>query len=137
MKRLIILSALTILLCSCHNLDEKIKGGWVVDQAYYNNKVVIWDLYTNSLNLKDNNNCELPPINRLSERSPDETIGKWKLYKENGKLYLQINTTNKIFNRTFEIQKLRKEKDTISWGDLLKMTILSDSLKMECTKAIF
>lgn len=137
MKKIFTLIIFTYFIVSCNDIEKQIQGSWVVDQAYYDDEPVLWDLYTNSFDLKDNNICDLPPINRFSERSSEEVIGTWVTFKENGKSYIKINSTNSIFNRTFQIHNLRKVQDTVSWGYLLKMTISSDSLKMDCTKALY
>lgn len=130
---------LTIILSfySCNNDNKQIKGGWLVHQAYYNNKPVIWDLYGNNINLRTDNTCLLPEINNFQNRTNDEGIGTWKIFKQDGKQYLEIQTTNKIFRRTFEVYNLRKVQDSVSLGYFMKMTLLSDSLKLECTKIIF
>jgi hypothetical protein len=36
-----------------------------------------------------------------------------------------------------EIRNLRKVQDRDSWGHLMKMTLVSDSLKLDCTRAIY
>lgn len=133
---LIILFA-CLFLISCNTLEDKLEGGWVVDQAYYHDEPVRWDLYGNGLGLREDNTCKLPPINMRSKRTPEEEKGTWKAFEENGKTYLQINTENWIFDRTFEVINLRKVQDTVSFGYLMKMTLTADSLKMDCTKALY
>lgn len=129
-------SILMITLISCNSLEDKLAGGWAVDQAYYNNEPVIWDLYSNGLSLKEDNTCTLPPINTRSMRTIEEEKGTWQVYVDKNKIYLQINTGNRIFNRTFEVTNLREEQDPESLGNLLRMTLKADSLKLDCTKAL-
>lgn len=136
MKRLIfvfILAGISFISCERGN-HKKIIGAWVIDQAYYNNEPVIWDLYHNSIDLNGNHTCELPPI---SSRNPGEEFGQWELSNDNDYDYLKINTENRIFNRTFKIHDLREVKDSVSWGFLMKMTLTADSLKLDCTKALY
>ncbi len=125
-----------IILVSCNPLENKLEGSWAVDQAYYNDEPVIWDLYSNVIILHENNTCDLPMID-WEDRHTSKEKGTWNVYKKEGKPYLNINTPNKIFNRTFEIYNLREVRDSVSWGYLMKMTLAADSLKMDCTKALY
>lgn len=108
----------------------------MVDQAYYHNEPLIWNLYSNGFDLKKDNTCILP-ISDFSHRHTDKETGTWRAFKKNNKSFIEINTTNDIFNRTFEVKKLRKVQDTVSWGYLMKMTLIADSLKLDCTKALY
>lgn len=138
MKNLTHLSLLTFLLIlsGCNELEEKLIGSWVVDQAYYHDEPVMWDLYSNGFSLNENHTATLP-ISNWEDRHTDKEKGTWKAFKENGAAYLKIDTKNPIFGRTFEIQDLRRVQDSISLGYLMKMTLVSDSLKMVCTKALY
>jgi hypothetical protein len=127
---------LTLFLVSCNNLDNQLKGGWVVDQAYYNNEPVVWDLFGNGFDLNNDYTCVLPVYNSW-DRNTVKQKGTWTTYKDKNILHLKILTTNQLFNRDFQILRLRKIKDKESLGSLLKMTIVSDSLKMDCTKALY
>ena len=136
--KIISLIFLTCFLCAaCNSLEEKLEGGWVVDQAYYHDEPVRWDLYTNAFDLNEDYTCELPPINRRSERTLEEQRGTWETFQKNDSTYLQIKTENRIFDRTFRVQNLRKVRESVSWGYLIKMTLIADSLKMDCTKALY
>lgn len=75
MKLPLVITLSPILITSCNSLADKIEGGWVIDQAYYHNRPVVWNLYNNALELNADGNCYLPPINRRSERSKEEEIG--------------------------------------------------------------
>lgn len=125
-----------LFLIACNSLENKLEGGWVIDKAYINNKKVIWDLYTNSLNLKNDNKCTLP-YDKWEHKNTAKQKGSWKAFNKNDTLYLKITTKNKYFNRTFRIKNLRKVRDSVSLGLLMKMTLVSDSLKLKCTKAIY
>lgn len=61
----IILFLAFVILVSCNPLENKLEGGWVVDQAYYNDEPVIWDLYGNAIILNKNNTCDLPMIGKI------------------------------------------------------------------------
>ncbi len=136
MKKILIFTIIIFTLASCNELEKKVQGGWVVDQAYYHDEPVLWDLYSNGIGLNKDNKCNLP-ISDWADRHTDREKGTWKVSKKNGTPYLKINTTNKIFNRTFEIHNLRKVQDTVSWGYLMKMTLTADSIKLDCTKALY
>lgn len=137
MKRPLRFATLILLtLTACNTLEKEIQGGWVVDQAYYNNEPLIWNMYGNGVNFKQDNTCILPAINDLQTRTKEEREGKWDVSKKDDKSYLKITTSNEVFNRTFEIHNLRKVQDSVSWGHLMKMTLIADSLKLECTKAL-
>jgi len=133
---LIILLA-CLFLISCNQLENKLEGTWAIDQAYYHDEPVRWDLYTNALGLNENNTCNLPPINSRPKRTPNEEKGTWQAFEEKDKAYLEIDTENRIFDRTFEVHNLRKVQDSVSLGYLMKMTLVADSLKLDCTKALY
>lgn len=128
---------LTVVVFACNPLEKKIEGGWVVDQAYYHDEPVLWNLYGNGLGLNKDYTCNLPLVNEREVRTPEEVKGTWKVFEENGKTYLEINTENWIFSREFEVTNLRKVQDSVSFGYLMKMTLKADSLKMDCTKALY
>lgn len=127
---------LTLSVFACNPLEKKLEGGWVVDQAYYHNEPVLWDLYSNGFDLKPDHSCHLP-IDNWDDRNTVKQTGIWTAFEEKGKIYLRIKTENRIFNREFEVTNLRKVQDTVSFGYLMKITIQADSLKMDCTKALY
>lgn len=135
MKSCTLLIIVSLILNGCSGMDEKIQGGWVVDKAFYNDQRVVWNLYSNGFSLKSDNTCSLP-ISDWSHRNSAYETGSWKFFKKNGKCFIEINTINEVFNRTFEIQEFKKTQDTVSLGFLYKMTLASDSLRLKCTKAI-
>ena len=137
MKKIFILITISIFIVSCNRVEKEVQGGWVIDQAYYYDEPVIWDLYGNGMSLRKDKTCHLPAISEFHERTPEEETGTWKVFKKDNISYLEIKTHNWIFNRTFEIQNLRKVQDSISWGYLMKMTLMSDSLKLDCTRPIY
>lgn len=137
MKKTSFILFCVLLFTSCNELEKKVQGGWVIDQAYYHNEPVRWDLYNNSLSLNKDNSCDLPPISGFRERKPEEMIGTWQAYTQNDTSYLQINSENWIFDRTFKINNFRKVRDSVSWGYIMKMTLTADSLKLDCTKALY
>ena len=67
----------------------------------------------------------------------DEMNGTWKIFKEKKKLYLKISTKNTVFNRKFEVQNLRRERDERTGGYWVKMTLEADSLKIDCARAVY
>jgi hypothetical protein len=121
---------------SCDSLDNEIAGSWVIDNLNYSNIDADGNLYSNGFNLRDDHTCDLPIWNWSDRHSPVEK-GKWKVYHENDKTYLEISSINSLFNRNFEITNLSKVLDSASFGYLLKMTLVADSLRMECTRSLY
>jgi len=134
-KKATLIICTAVLLIACEGLEDKVEGGWVIDRAYYNDEPVIWDLYTNGFDLREDNTCVLP-ISDWAPRDTHKETGSWEAFKGKGKSYIEISTPNTLFNRTFEVQNLRKVQDMVSRGYLMKMTLVADSLKMDCTKAM-
>ncbi len=120
-----------LVLNSCNTIEDEIQGEWVFDQAYYNNEPVFWDLCTNGMSLSKDGTCDLPPLNY------DDSKGIWKVIKKNNTIILSIETNNEIFNRNFRVSKLGKVHYPKKRACLIKMTLLSDSLKLECTKIAY
>jgi hypothetical protein len=127
-KMTFFLILMTILYTACNKFKNELTGGWLIENVYYNNKPVIYDLYTNSFDLNEDNTCNNLPISSINESQPGVETGTWKSYVEKGESYIQIKSKNKIFNRKFRILDLRSE------GNLIKMTIASDSVKLICSK---
>ena len=134
MSKTIFIFLIVILFSGCNGLKEKLIGGWLIEKVYYNNKPVIYDLYSNGFDLNKDNSCSNLPISSVNESQPDLENGTWESYLQNGESYLQIRTKNKIFNRKFKILGFRKELDYKLHGYLLKMTLVADSMKMICAK---
>ncbi len=126
-----------MILSRCNPLKEKIEGTWVVDKAYIYDEPAVWDLYGNGIGLESNNNCVLPPINNYKTRTKGEREGLWRVYEKEGVPYLKIETENTVFNKTFRIENLRQERDSYSMGQLMKMSLVSDSVRFDCTKAVY
>jgi hypothetical protein len=120
-----------VLTSACDDYKKKIQGDWAIDELEAS-----FSIKTNGLNLRKDKTCELPMVN-ISDRHTDKEIGTWQVFQKEGKSYLQIKTSNTFFNRTYEVTNLHKVQDTVSWGFLLKMTLISDNLKMHCTKALY
>ena len=137
MRNIGIVFVIILVFTACGKLERQMHGNWIVTQAYYHNEPVIWDLYHHCMDLREDNKCDLPPINDFKNRTEEEQIGVWRLVNKDNKAYLQIETENWIFNRTFEIHNLRKVQDTVNWGYLMKMTLTSDSLKLDCTRVLY
>jgi hypothetical protein len=135
MKRKLILLLLLASLTSCNKLESNLRGGWEIEKVYYHNKPVIYDLYTNRLDFNKDHTCRLPvTASALDENKLGGEKGSWEAYTKDNISYLKIKSENKIFNRTFRVLNFRKELDNIQYGYLLKMTLIADSLKMECAK---
>jgi len=133
-KLLTLLSA--VILFGCNSLKEQLAGGWVVDQAYYHDEPVRWGFYSNGISLNDDQTCQLP-IDNWDDRHSSREKGTWDAFRKNGNFYIKINSENEVLNNTFLIQDLRKIKDPVSLGYLLKMSLSVDSLRMDCTKALY
>jgi len=125
-----------LLFFSCENLDDNIQGGWVIDQAYYNNTPVTWDLYSNGISLNKDYTCVLP-IGSPEKRHSIKETGTWIYFKKGNENFIKIKTTNEYFNNTFKIQNIHKERDSVSFGFFLKMTLISDNIQLDCTKVLY
>ena len=136
MKKTLILILIVFSLTACNKLEKQIEGDWAIDQAYINDEPVIWDLFHNGLFLEKDKTCKLPIID-YTYRGSNQEKGTWTVFKENGGRYLQISSENTLFSRVFEVQDLYEVMDERSWGYLLKMTLVSDTLKFDCTKALY
>lgn len=110
------------------------QGGWAIDKAYYHNKRINYNLYTNYFELYKNHTCFLP-IYKNDQLRTNYEKGIWDVYQKNDTIYLHIKTINIFFNRTFKVSNYRTVTDSISFGQLIKATLSCDSLKLECTKA--
>jgi hypothetical protein len=128
---------LIFLLLSCNNIKKDLEGGWIINQAYINNKPVIWDFYNNCIDLKKDKTCELPPINSFINRNQNECVGYWDVKEKDNSFYLVIKTNNVFFNRTFEVSEIIKVTDSVSFGNLMKMSLISDSIKLDCSKELY
>jgi hypothetical protein len=136
-KRLMRFAILFLILSiplACNYSDKKLTGGWVIDKAYYFDKPVVYNLFTNSFELYKDHTCFLP-ISEITQRNSDYEKGTWNSYEIHDTLYLKITSVNKIFNRVFKVDNYRLIDDPVSTGILTKATLSSDSLKFECTKA--
>jgi len=137
MKNLYAFLLLSIFLfTACDDIENQLRGTWVIDKAYINNNPVIWDLIGNAIGLDKDMTCNLPII-YVDDRHTIKETGTWEIIDKNKVKYLQIKTTNSFFNRTFEISNLRKIQDPVSLGYLMKMTLITDSLRLDCTRELY
>jgi len=125
-----------LVLNSCNTIEDEIQGEWVFDQAYYNNEPVFWDLCSNGASLKEDGTCDLPTVN-CDDRNTNKAKGVWEVIEKDSIVILNIKTNNEIFNRNFKVSKLGKVYYPKKRACLIKMTLLSDSLKLECTKIAY
>lgn len=59
-----------ILLAACNSDEKKLQGGWLVDNAYNNKEHLVWNLLTNSIELRNDHTCLLPiPYENLKLRT--------------------------------------------------------------------
>jgi hypothetical protein len=116
-------------------IKSKLVGTWAIHQAYINDQPFFWNLIGNSIGLDANDSCNLP-ILRNEDRHTIKETGIWELQNKNNRTFIQIRTTNDFFNRTFEIKSFNKVKDQRNGGFLLTMTLESDSLVLDCAKAL-
>lgn len=134
MRQLFSTILIIMAMCSCNVSDTKMRGGWLVESAYYHDVPVRYDLLSNSFELNNDHGCWLPVAPGTELHTADES-GRWSTYKSNDTLYLRIETTNKIFNRTFSVTNYRVVDDKMKGGMITRATLASDSLKFECYKA--
>lgn len=136
MKKIAIFIILSLCFFACENVEKKINGSWIIEQAYIYNAPVIWNLTLNCFLIENNYNCILP-VADVSLFDSEERVGTWKVLKEKKKYYLVIDTKNELFNRKFEIQNLRKGKDERTGGYFVKMSLAADSIKFDCMRAVY
>lgn len=132
---ILLILPLCLTITGCNSLEKKLAGTWTIDKVYFYEEPAVLNYYSNAFDLKEDYTCELP-IGVWSERYSAKEQGRWKVFSRNDTMYLQIVTENTFFNNRFEIRNLRKSQDSITLGHLMKMTLIVDSLRMECTKLL-
>jgi hypothetical protein len=123
---------ITMLCVSCNSLDRDLSGDWVIDYVQVQEVPGALNLYSNGFSLNEDHSCYLP-IADWADRHTEKQRGKWRIFSQSDSVFLQIETKNHLFNRTFLVEDLRKEKDPVSGGDLTRMKLIADSLILECT----
>ncbi len=131
MKKILSLFFLVLIITSCNDEKNQIQGDWAIDELDAN-----FSIKTNGLNLKKDYTCELPMVD-ISERHTDKETGTWSILKKKNSLYLMIKTKNTYFNKCFKIENLKEIKDSTSSGCFVKMTLVADSIIMNCTKVLY
>ena len=119
-----------ILICCKSPLENKVAGVWVID-AYEGE----FQLATNGLVLKKDNSCGLP-MTYKNNHEYFKVSGKWEIISNSGKNYLLIHSANHPLCTKYQIVRLETVIDQHSYGNLLKMTLVSEKVKLECTRAL-
>ena len=118
---------------SCIDIrNHMLFGAWTIDRAYYNNKPVAYDLLSNGIDFNKDYTCELPIA--IADTNSNKEKGTYEIIDSIDKSFVRIKTANKIFQRTFEIRNISKELDNAGYGYLTKITLVADTLKLECSK---
>ncbi len=110
-----------------------VMGVWVIDEINYKSQNIKIYLLANAMTIRKNDSCEVPII-EVEDNHTDKQKGRWKIEEKEGKSYLNIATSNKLFNTSFLIEKIWKEHDNESQGEFLKMILSSDNLTLQCTR---
>ena len=127
----ILYSVLIFCNLSCSNkLEKDLEGLWEISNTYLNNRKFEAEFLSNSMSFNRNYHCGLP-IRDIDERKANGESGKWKLLNHNNPYYLEIESSNLLFNRIFLIEKFNKQKDMKTGYKFIEMTLVSDSLKIE------
>lgn len=115
------------------DLEKKIIGVWIINAIYYHDQNLKSKLSVNTITIKKNQTCSLPVVEVTDKNSP-KTIGYWKIMDKDSVIIIQ--TPNEIFAGRYTIKKMRLEHDTIVGGESLKMMLISEGLKLYCSKSI-
>lgn len=129
-RRILSISFIYLFIYGCTSYKNQVVGNWHINDVYYHNEPVVYDLPGNYFNLLDNNVCRLPT--QYNEQNTAKEHGQWTYYKKDGISYLNVVTENELFNRTYTIINLEKKQDMESYGYYYEMTLVADSLKMIC-----
>ena len=120
------------LFCSCSTGIKQVgRGFWAIDFIEYSqNKDILYECGTNIIIFKDEK-CTMP-IYFEDRHNASKRYGNWEIIQERGQYFLKINTDNEIFGG---IHKVCFKKDYEK--KIIKMTLSSDYLYMECSKGLF
>ena len=118
--------------CKENKASKAISGWWSIDTVIYQG----YDLKycaNNSITFDKNTVMLSTTHHRCPEiiETWDEN-GIWDLYAKEDSIQLKINTKNRMFNGTYNIQFYKDPKKK-----LLKMKITSDSIYIICRKGMF
>ncbi|MFO7659189.1 MAG: hypothetical protein R6W78_19175 [Bacteroidales bacterium] len=127
----LLISFLLSLTCCCNKLENKITENWYIIQLDS-----FFEIKTSGISFYKDHTCNLPLTSDHSFDSRNEQ-GTWVLYKREGKNFIDIKTSNKVFNREFEIIAIEivynKERD----AHAMDMILVSDSLALKCRRAMY
>ena len=124
---------LIITFISCNNIENKVQGHWTIEKMTKGKIDLLQVLYSNGFGLKEDHSCTLP-IDNLKDRHSRKETGEWKVFEKSGKEYLQIISENKNFHGTYHITNSKTITDSISLGQLVKISFVSDSITIHCIK---
>lgn len=129
-RKILFFSFLFLFICGCESRKTQIMGYWHINEVFYHNELVIYDLPASFFSLNKDYTCELPT--RYEERNSNKNIGSWSVYTKDKVTYLNVDSENALFNRTYKLESFGKIQDKETKGYLLEMVLVSDSLKMVC-----
>lgn len=92
---------------SCKNegtLNNKLIGGWVIDELWVNDTNVVSILSVNVLNFYEDGSCRLPDRLTGGQNVPYDRNGTYELIKENSQYKLIIQTDIPTFNGKFQFE---------------------------------
>ncbi len=116
---------------SCNNekntVYNKLKGQWAIEELKYLNKNYKNNLYSNVLIFEDNNEVSIPE----SVHFKKDLSSSWSLKEMNNQILLNINSTNIVFNATFNINFI-EDKERKLRGIILK----SDTIYLKAFKLL-
>lgn len=122
-----------ILLVILEGCDYQLKNqiaspsGWVIYEFDANFKIK-----TVGIKFDRDHTCHLPMVN-AGDYLTKRTIGRWEIETKNKRKYIKITSLIRQFNNVkFEIKSIETIQDAQTHGLLLKMILVSDSIKMTC-----
>lgn len=114
---------MTMLLVSCESDMEKINNelsdGWAIEEIYYQGKSSMDSLNYNVIVFESHNNVYIP-----KSFGVDGAESKFTVKKNNNKFVINIVTSNKVFNDTFEVEVLKDGRE------MKQLTLTSGKLKI-------
>lgn len=126
----LVVGVLLIIFTGCNDHYRTVQGGWSVIEL----RAAPYQMLNNGFVLKKDKTCILPLLS-LKDRHTSREVGTWEYIRKRSISYIAIETDHPVFDRTFEVVNISRYQDTISYGYILRMTLVADSIKMVCERA--
>lgn len=136
MKKLVLLIIIgSSFLTSCSDMDNKVKGIWIIKEIYQNNESIFDTLFSTGVLINKNKTCDLP-IRSIEDRNTSKKIGQWEVIKKGeDNYYLKITTDNELFNDSYKIKVWERVLDENSQAYGIRMILESDRTTIVLTRS--